>query len=260
MRIQHLDLVHFCHSDYGFTDHPIVCRDLQRRYIDIAVDAVLATRDDPGEKRFCWTAETTLAVDDWWREASPPRRDDFLRAVASGQLDIAALPLNQTPTLNGRQWQKLVHWLPEDLWQGIRPQSAIQNDVNGMPRAGAMALLDRGVSRLFMGINSESGGPPRPRPSAFWWKMPDSRRMFVWLGDSYPDGYSYFEPDSWRRGPCPEASDTRYRPPRPGEILATDEGSLRTAYGYVVSTACPTRSGRISAPDPADLDDQRMAD
>lgn len=234
MKIQHVDLVHFCHSDYGFTDHPAICRELQRRYIDIAVDAVLATAKGPAEHKFYWTAEATLAVGDWWSEASPQRRNEFLQAAACGQLDIAALPLNQTPTLNRRQWRKLLHWLPEDLWRHIQPQAAIQNDVNGMPRAGAVVLLDRGVTRLFMGINAESGGPPQKRPSAFWWKMPDGRRMFVWLGDAYNEGYSYFEPDSWRRGPVPEASDTRYRPPRPGEILPADEDSMRKAHANVM--------------------------
>src|SRR3972149_4287417 len=112
MGIQHIDLVHFCHSDYGFTDHPTICRELQKRYIDIAVDAVLATAQGPEENKFYWTAGMTIAGNDWWRQASATRRDEFLRAVASGQLDITALPLNQTNTLNRRQWEKLVHWLP----------------------------------------------------------------------------------------------------------------------------------------------------
>ena len=50
-RIQHIDLVHFSHTDYGFTDHPAVCRELQRRYLDIAVDGVLATCGKPPEAR-----------------------------------------------------------------------------------------------------------------------------------------------------------------------------------------------------------------
>jgi hypothetical protein len=234
MSIRHVDVVHFCHSDYGFTDHPTICRELQKRYIDIAVDAVLATMAGPIENKFCWTAEASIAVRDFWLAATPARRDEFLRAVDSGQLDVTAMPLHQTPTLNRRQWETLLHWLPEDLWRRVKPQSAIQNDVNGMPRAGAVALLDRDVRHMFFGINSESGGPPRKRPSAFWWRMPDGRRMFVWLGDAYPDGYSYFEPNSWRRGPVPESSDTRYRPPRPQEILPSDEASLRKAHGHLL--------------------------
>ena len=42
--VKQLDLIHFSHTDYGFTDHPAVCRDLQRRYLDIALDTAQATR------------------------------------------------------------------------------------------------------------------------------------------------------------------------------------------------------------------------
>ena len=34
--IRHVDLVHFSHTDYGFSDHPEVCREMQRRGLDIA--------------------------------------------------------------------------------------------------------------------------------------------------------------------------------------------------------------------------------
>ena len=68
--IQHIDLIHFSHTDIGFTDHPAVSRDLHRRYVDIAIDAVLATQNRPESGRFCWTAEATISVDDWWRSAT----------------------------------------------------------------------------------------------------------------------------------------------------------------------------------------------
>jgi hypothetical protein len=112
----------------------------------------------------------------------------------------------------------------------VRPRAAVQNDVNGLPRAAAVALLDRGVRHLFTGINEDSGGVPFPRPSAFWWKMPDGRRLFVWLNIGYGSGFDFFEPQEWRRGPVPFAADTRYRPPRAGDILRTDEAYLRAAH------------------------------
>ena len=212
--VQHIDLVHFSHTDYGFTDHPVVCRDLQVRFLDLAIDGALATRDRPPAERLYWTAETTIAVWDWWQAASPQRREQFLQAVDSGQLEISALPLNATPFLDRRQWQTMLHWLPDELWDRVRPKAAIQNDVNGFPRAGALALLDRGIRYFFSGINEDSGGPPMPRPSAFWWKMPDGRRLLSYLNYSYPAGYWFFEPIEWRRGPVPRAGDTRFRPPR----------------------------------------------
>ncbi|HRT58201.1 MAG TPA: hypothetical protein P5038_16365 [Candidatus Paceibacterota bacterium] len=232
--VKQLDLVHFSHTDYGFTDHPAVCRDMQVRYLDIALDAALATRDLPEAARFRWTAETTIAVNDWWQAAAPTRRAQLLEAIRAGQIEITALPFNNTPYLNRDQWEVMMRWLPDELWRECKPQSAIQNDVNGFPRAGARVLLDRGVRYLFSGINSDSGGPPLPRLTAFWWRQPDGRRLLVWMSLSYGDGFFFFETEEWRRGPLPLAADGRFRPPRAGDILRTDEASLRRAHQQCV--------------------------
>ncbi|HEY3321825.1 MAG TPA: hypothetical protein VGP72_15255 [Planctomycetota bacterium] len=228
--VQRIHIVHFSHQDVGFTDMPGVCRELQQRYLDCAIDAILASMTGPDEGKFYWTVESLLVVDDWWRNASEPRRQDLLRAVSSGQLDIAALPMNQAPFLNAAQWKTMLHWIPDDLWKQLNPTVALQDDVNGCPRAGALGLLDRGVKNLFMSINGDSGGPPLYRPSAFWWKMPDGRRLLVWLNYSYPDGYDFFETAHWRRGPVPQAADATFRPPRSGDFFRTDEASLRAAH------------------------------
>jgi len=228
--VREINIVHFSHTDVGFTDSPSVCRELYRRYLDIAVDTILDSMNGPAERRFFWTAEATMPVNDWWQAATPARREQFLKAVHAGQLEISALAFNNTPFMNAAQWRTMLHWLPEELWQQVGPKVAIQNDVNGMPRAGALALLDRGVRYLFTGINEDSGGVPFPRPSAFWWKMPDGRRMFVWLNIGYGSGFDFFEPREWRRGPVPRAADTRYRPPRAGDILSSEEESVRRAH------------------------------
>ena len=212
--IQQVDLIHFSHTDYGFTDHPAVCRDMQRRYLDLALDAAQASANAPEGARFKWTAETTIAVNDWWQAARAERRKEFLQVVRAGQIEVSALPLNNTSFLSRDQWHTMTHWLPEDLWKQLQPQTAVQNDVNGFPRAGAKELLDRGICYLFSGINSDSGGPPLPRLTAFWWKQPDGRRLFVWLSLSYGDGFFLFDSVEWRRGPVPLAADASYRPPR----------------------------------------------
>ena len=228
-KIKRVDIVHMSHTDVGFTDHPAVCREQQTRYLDIAIDGVLATENAPKEAQFSWTAEAALTVDDWWQKNSPDRRQDLICAIKTGRLEITALAMNQTPTLSADEWRATLHWLPDEVWDAASPRTAIQNDVNGFPRAGAMALLDRDVANLFMGINATNGQAPFQVPMAFWWRMPDGRRLFVWLGDSYPSGFYYFFDDSWRRGPVPESTDTRYRPPRRGEFYPTDEAALREA-------------------------------
>jgi hypothetical protein len=245
--VRELVLVHFSHTDFGFTDHPAVCREMQVRYLDLAIDAVNAMMKAPEDTFFSWTAETTDPVRDWWRAASPERRKDLLAAVGTGRLEIAALPFNNTPFLDALQWDLMLRWLPAELWEKVRPRVAIQNDVNGIPRAGAIRLLDRGVRRIFSGINSDSGGPPFGRPSAFRWKMPDGRTLLVYLNLSYPVGFDLFE-DEWRRGPVPRAADARYRPPRAGDVLRTDEASLRKAHRRLLGVVRGFEAGGYSCP------------
>ncbi len=229
-KIKRVDIVHMSHTDIGFTDHPAVTREQQTRYLDIAIDGVLNTESAPPDARFAWTAESAVTVDDWWQKNTPERRKDLIRAIQTGRLEIAALPMNQTPTLSADEWQAALHWLPEEVWNAASPKTGIQNDVNGFPRAGASALLKRNVNNLWMGINPTNGQTPFPVPMCFYWRMPDDRRLFVWLGDAYPNGFYYFFADSWRHGPVPESTDTRYRPPRRGEFYPTDEAALRKAH------------------------------
>jgi hypothetical protein len=223
--VKEIYLVHFSHTDVGFTDSPSVCRELFRRYIDVALDAATDSLKSDPERRFCWTAESALAVDDWWRQASTSRKSEFLRAVKAGNIELTAMPFNNTPFMNGAQWDTALNWLPAELRKAAAPTVAIQNDVNGIPRAAAIRLLDRDVKHLFTGINEDSGGVPFPRPAAFWWRMPDGRRLFVWLNIGYGSGFDFFERSEWRRGPVPRASDTTYRPPRSGDILRDDPES-----------------------------------
>ena len=98
-----------------------------------------------------------------------------------------------------------------------------------------MAMLDRGAGYVWTGINGTNGAAPFRQPSAFWWKMPDGRRVFVWIGEHYARGYYYFHPHTWRRGPVPEASDTRYRPARPADFFRPDEESVKTAHAHLLN-------------------------
>ena len=227
-KIRHIDIIHHTHTDFGYTDLPSVCRELQVRFLEAAVRTCL---HDP---RFHWTVEGTVALDDWWRAASAGRREEFLRLVAGGQIDVMAAGFNQAAFQNAIEWRQCLNWLDPQLQRQLHPSVAMQNDVNGMPRAGAVALLNQGVKHLAMGINPDSGGPPFFRPSAFWWRMPDGRRMFVWLGDHYGVAYSYFEPGNWQRGQA-LAADATLGPPRAGDMLRTDEASLRASHAHLTA-------------------------
>ena len=230
-QIKHIDVVMLSHLDVGFTDQPyLVVNELQRRFLDVALDASIATANEPPAQRFYWTAESLIPVLAWWRKASPERRQQLLQAVQNGQMAAGAMPFNSLPFENADEWKRVTEWVPPELWKGLHPTVAIQDDVNGMSRAGVSALADRGVHRLFMGMNGANGGPPFPAPTAFWWKLPDGRRTFVYLADGYWQADGLFLPGEWRVGDSPSASDLAFRPPRSGEMLSADDASVRAAH------------------------------
>ena len=205
-KIKHVDIVHHTHTDVGYTLSPAVIRDLQKRYLDAAIDCCLA------DARFRWTVESLVELDDWWRAVSAARREQLLALVKAGRMDVMGMPFNQTPCLNALQWRQMMEWIPATLWRSLGIRVAMQNDVNGMPRAGAMKLLDQGVQHLLMGVNTDNGGVPFPRPVPFWWKMPDGRRMFVFLGEHY--GYAM----------------RMLQPAQAGNHMKADEAPVRAAH------------------------------
>lgn len=169
--VKTIELIHCTRTDYGFTDHPLIDDELQKRYLDIALDAIIETSKNADGQKFYWTAEVMDHVNEWWMQASSERRQQFLEAVKSGQMDINALSYNIQPFANERQWNTMLHWIPDELWKKFEPKIGMQNDVNGFPRTAAIGLLNKGIRYLWSGINLGWGGSPFKQPYAFWWKM-----------------------------------------------------------------------------------------
>ena len=141
--IEYIDIIHCTHTDYGYTDHPVIVEELQAKFLDIAIDAASATSHLPINKRFYWTSEALDVVWEWWKEAPQERREELKRLIDNGQIDISALPYNVHPFLNARQWDLAFNWIPEGIWQEFGPKVGIQHDVNGFSRAAAIRLLDK---------------------------------------------------------------------------------------------------------------------
>lgn len=237
--IEQIDIINVSHYDIGFTDHPRVCRKLQMRFLDRAIELIADDNNGDPDERFCWTCEANNAVVDWWNNAPSQRKKLFVEMVRAGRIEVCALPFNYHPAQNARQWQCMANWMPPELWQAVKPRTIMQNDVTGFSRAGVMVMLAKGVEFLWMAINCDTTGPVMVQPSAFWWEMPDGKKMFVWNSIKYADGYFLFEDEEWRRGPLPKAADTRYRPPVGGDFFSTDPENLPRAHDI-----CRTKVGK----------------
>jgi hypothetical protein len=92
MAIKRINNIHHSHIDLGFTDYLGIAREMHKRYLDIALDAAVATKNLPLPSRFYWTAESTVPVTDWWQEASATRRQQMLEAIQRGQIEITDMP------------------------------------------------------------------------------------------------------------------------------------------------------------------------
>ena len=125
-KVRQIDIINWTHTDYGFTDHPLILFELQKRYIDIAIDyAERSSGNAPGE-RFTWTVEALDPLWRWWNEADESRRKKFLKAVERGQIDVNIMPFNIHPFYNEAEVEQLLAWVPDDLRKRLKTGVAIQ--------------------------------------------------------------------------------------------------------------------------------------
>jgi hypothetical protein len=190
-RVDELYLIHHCHTDVGYTHGQPVFWDLQRRFIDTAIDlAETYPGDEDDRATFRWTVETTAPLLRWLETAPADRVDRFLDLEDRGQIEVTAMPLNTTP-LYGRaefvESLRPVAYLREEY--GIDVSYAMNCDVNGQNWPVVDALLDAGVEGFSMAINEHYGGTPLRRPYLFDWEGPSGRSIPVLNGLHYSTGY-----------------------------------------------------------------------
>ena len=224
--VKTIDIINWTHTDYGYTEHPLIVTELHKRFIDIALDAAEQTKKNKPGERFTWTVEALDPFWMWWQETTPARRKKMVDCIQRGQIDVSIMPFNIHPMLNQSEMKKLTSWIPKEVAAQVRPRIAIQNDVNGFPRSIANELSDKGIKHIWLGMN---GRHPFNKPTASWWEMPDGRRLFLWNGISYWVGYDYFHARRWR-GNQNEAANLQTRWPRDGEFFKADESSVREAH------------------------------
>lgn len=228
-KIETIELIHCTHTDYGYTDNPIIAMDLQTKFIDIAIDFCVETQDSSDNKKFYWTAEALDPVLHWWNKTSNERKKLLVKFIQNGQIDVNYFPFHMQSGANSRQWDLFMHWATEEQRQKFNSSFGMMNDVNGIPRAAAIQLLNNNIHHLWMGVNKTFGGAPFKQPSAFWWQMPDGRKLLVWNGLSYWEGNLFFMKPAWRIVQQ-QANNPMFNTPRQGDMLACDEASVRAAH------------------------------
>lgn len=185
-KIKEILCMHHSHLDIGYTHPQTLLLELQRDYIDQAIDLCLSTSNYPEESKFRWTCEATYPVLKWLQTATDERKAQFKKLIKDKQISVTVMPMHTTPLCNTAQMDYMLK-LSADLSKclDIPISTAINHDVNGQPWTMSQMLLDSGIDFYITGINIHFGGIPFKRPAVFRWETPDRRELLTFLGEHY---------------------------------------------------------------------------
>ena len=184
--IKEVLIIHHSHTDIGYTHPQPILWELERRFIDQAIDLCERTAEWPEPSQVRWTCETTGPVMHWLHKASSKQIERFARLVREQRISIGAMFCNITPLYDAEQLVRSLQPVRELRRQfGIPITTAINHDVNGLPWPITQLLLDAGVQMLLMGINIHFGNFPLARPMAFRWQGSDGQPLLVFNGEHY---------------------------------------------------------------------------
>ncbi|MHB1310277.1 MAG: glycoside hydrolase family 38 N-terminal domain-containing protein, partial [Limisphaerales bacterium] len=180
-------ILHHSHVDVGYTHPQSMYWELQKGYLEAALDMLDRTETWPDDlSRPRWTAEVTAPVLRWWETASATDVARLKKHVQSGRFGISGLEYNATPLSSAEGLARQLYpirRLREQLGADIR--TVHQHDVTGLPWGAVDLFLDSGIECLVMGINLHLSGTPMPRPAVYRWRGPSGRELLVMNGEHY---------------------------------------------------------------------------
>ena len=186
MKIDEILVLHHSHLDVGFTHSQPILWEMQREYLDLALDFLDQTADFSGPSLPRWTCEVTEPVIRWLQTAPPEQVQRFRAFLEQDRIAISAMQYNTTPLAGAEQLIRQLYparQLRENLGAVITTLN--QHDVNGLPWPMVETMQASGIDLLIMAINLHLGGAPAPRPGIFRWQGASGAEVLVMNGNHY---------------------------------------------------------------------------
>ena len=197
-------LVHNSHHDLGYTDLP---SNVLAEHADFMVEALRCckqTERRAPQLRFKYTVESAWSVLAFLKKY-PQRRDELVKYIKRGQIEITALYTQATTDLCGHEEMVRLLYPAFELQRqhGIRITSAELNDIPGVAWGLASVLAGAGVRYFSVGLPdyygidfADAGGLQaegihffwdepkvidRELPGGFRWQGPDGAEVLFWF-------------------------------------------------------------------------------
>ena len=191
-------ILHHSHVDVGYTHPQSMYWELQKGYLDAALDLLDRTDRWPDDlSRPRWTAEATAPVVRWLQTAPAKDIARLKKHLKAGRFGISGFEYNTTPLSSAEGLARQlyhVRTLREQLGADIRTVN--QHDVTGLPWGAVDLLLDSRIELLIMAINLHLSGTPMPRPAVYRWRGPSGRELLVMNGEHYSMFDQWCDPSS----------------------------------------------------------------
>lgn len=180
-------ILHHSHVDIGYTHPQSMFWELQKGYLDAALDMLDRTESWPDDlSRPRWTAEVTEPVVRWLETAPDGDVARLKQHIASGRFGISGFQYNTTPLSPSEGLARQLYHIRTLRGQlGADIRVAHQHDVTGLPWGAVDLLLDSDIECLVMGVNLHLSGTPMPRPAVYRWRGPSGRELLVVNGEQY---------------------------------------------------------------------------
>lgn len=176
-------LLHHSHTDIGYTETQ---RRIEKRHADFTEQALRLVAS-PAADGFVWNNECHWALERWWREATPSRRDELAAAVHADRFGVSGNYLHFNEMVDDhvlRRSLERAQAFGREI--GAAVDTAMHADINGFGWGHSQALYDAGVRNLMMLLHPVHGVAPLDRRQLpFWWETPRGDALFVWLGEHY---------------------------------------------------------------------------
>lgn len=197
-------VIQFAHHDLGYTDIPTnVLKELDQ-FLGDALRFCRETDDWPEESRFRYSIEQGWSLLHFLETADASAREEMLRRLREGRLEVNAFIGNQITELQGpEEMIRMMYPLFElKRRHGVPILAAEHNDIPGISWGVASAMAAAGVRFFVPALPDyfrwgeqyhtfwdEDAVVPGGRPHAFWWEAPNGKKVlffYHWQGAGGP--------------------------------------------------------------------------